>query len=191
MPDINAQGEPAKDGTNGTPGRDASVGRPGTDGSYSFFGGIPATDGGGGNDGPDGSNGGAGTAGGDGSSVMIDAAQYVAGVTLNCQGNAHVTPDIEDVTNMSLTFSHKRFATIQSSWLEPRKIREMTFVGTRRMIVYDDLQTLEKIRVYDARVERPPRPAAQSARLREMAAAAGQSAAGACHQLHPEYQLEA
>ena len=77
-------------------------------------------------------------------------------LTVNCQGNAHVTPGIEDVTNMSLTFRQKRFATIQSSWLEPRKVREMTIVGTRRMIVYDDLQTLEKIRVYDVRVERPP-----------------------------------
>lgn len=76
-------------------------------------------------------------------------------LTVNCQGNAHVTPEVEDVTNMSLTFRNKRFATIQSSWLEPRKVREMTIVGTRRMIVYDDLQTLEKIRVYDVRVERP------------------------------------
>jgi predicted dehydrogenase len=76
--------------------------------------------------------------------------------TVNCQGNAHVTPNIEDVTNMSLAFRNKRFATIQSSWLEPRKVREMTIVGTRRMIVYDDLQTHEKIRVYDVRVERPP-----------------------------------
>jgi len=77
-------------------------------------------------------------------------------VAVNCQGNAHVTANIEDVTNMSLSFRHKRFATIQSSWLEPRKIREMTIVGSRRMIVYDDLQTHEKIKVYDVRVERPP-----------------------------------
>jgi predicted dehydrogenase len=77
-------------------------------------------------------------------------------VSVNCSGNAHVTSGIEDVTNMSLSFRKKRFATIQSSWLEPRKVREMTIVGTRRMIVYDDLQTLEKIRIYDMRVERPP-----------------------------------
>jgi predicted dehydrogenase len=77
-------------------------------------------------------------------------------VAVNCQGNAHVTPGIEDVTNISLSFQHKRFATIQSSWLEPRKVREMTIVGTRRMIVYDDLQPHEKIRIYDVRVERPP-----------------------------------
>lgn len=84
---------------------------------------------------------------------------YILGdfpLIVNCQGNAHVTPGIEDVTNMSLMFRSKRFATIQSSWLEPRKIREMTFVGTRRMIVYDDIQTSEKIRIYDTRVERPP-----------------------------------
>jgi predicted dehydrogenase len=77
-------------------------------------------------------------------------------IAVNCQGNAHITPGIEDVTNMSLFFPRKRFATIQSSWLEPRKIREMTIVGTRRMIVYDDLRVREKIRIYDARVERPP-----------------------------------
>src|SRR5580693_1762231 len=77
-------------------------------------------------------------------------------LAVNCQGNAHVTPGIEDVTNISLSFRDKRFATIQSSWLEPRKVREMTIVGTRRMIVYDDLQTHEKIRIYDVRVERPP-----------------------------------
>lgn len=77
-------------------------------------------------------------------------------LVVNCQGNAHVTQGIEDVTNISLCFRQKRFATIQSSWLEPRKVREMTIVGTRRMIVYDDLQTHEKLRIYDVRVERPP-----------------------------------
>jgi len=84
---------------------------------------------------------------------------YILGefpTTINCQGNAHITPGVEDVTNMSLSFQRKRFATIQSSWLEPRKIREMTIVGTRRMIIYDDLRTREKIRIYDVRVERPP-----------------------------------
>lgn len=77
-------------------------------------------------------------------------------VSVNCEGNAHVTKGIEDVTNMSLTFRNNRFATIQSSWLEPRKVREMTIVGSRRMIVYDDLQAQQSIRIYDVRVDRPP-----------------------------------
>jgi predicted dehydrogenase len=76
--------------------------------------------------------------------------------TVNCSGNSHVTAGIEDVTNISLTFRNNRFATIQSSWLEPRKVREMTIVGSKRMIVYDDLQPLEKIKIYDVRVERLP-----------------------------------
>jgi predicted dehydrogenase len=76
--------------------------------------------------------------------------------TVNCRGSAHVTPGIEDVTTMCLSFSKERSATIQSSWLDPRKVREMTIVGSKRMIVYDDVAAIEKIKIYDARVERPP-----------------------------------
>jgi predicted dehydrogenase len=77
-------------------------------------------------------------------------------VSVNCLGNAHVTPGIEDVTNMALTFPDGRFAIIHNSWLSPKKIREMTIVGTKQMIVYDDVEPLEKIKIYDARVELPP-----------------------------------
>jgi predicted dehydrogenase len=77
-------------------------------------------------------------------------------VSVNCRGSAHITPGIEDVTAMNLTFANQRSAIIHSSWLDPRKVREMTIVGSKCMIVYDDLAPLEKIRVYDMRVERPP-----------------------------------
>jgi predicted dehydrogenase len=77
-------------------------------------------------------------------------------ISVNCRGSAHITPGIEDVTSMCLTFRKDRSAIIHSSWLDPRKIREMTIVGSKRMIVYDDVAPLEKIRVFDVRVERPP-----------------------------------
>jgi predicted dehydrogenase len=77
-------------------------------------------------------------------------------LTVNCRGSAHVTPGVEDVTSMSLTFSKERSAMIHSSWLDPRKVREMTIVGSKRMIVYDDVAQQEKLRIFDARVERPP-----------------------------------
>jgi predicted dehydrogenase len=77
-------------------------------------------------------------------------------VTINCEGSAHITPGIEDVTTMWLNFPGDRSAIIHSSWLDPRKVREMTIVGSKKMIVYDDVSQLEKIRVFDARVERPP-----------------------------------
>ena len=77
-------------------------------------------------------------------------------VSVHCQGKAHIHPDIEDITNMTLDFANGAFATIQSSWLDPNKIREMTFVGSKRMLVYNDLEPLEKIKIYDKRVETPP-----------------------------------
>ena len=76
--------------------------------------------------------------------------------TINCRGSAHINSTVEDVTTMCLSFPNQRSAIIHSSWLDPRKVREMTIVGSKRMIVYDDVAPLEKIRVYDARVERPP-----------------------------------
>jgi predicted dehydrogenase len=84
---------------------------------------------------------------------------YILGhppISVNCQGKAHVNPRIEDVTNMTLNFANGGFATIQSSWLDPNKIREMTFVGSRRMLLYNDLEPMEKIKIYDKRVETPP-----------------------------------
>lgn len=77
-------------------------------------------------------------------------------VSVNCVGSSHITRGIEDVTNLYMTFSKRRCAMITNSWLDPRKVREMTIVGSRRMIVYDDVQPNEKIRIYDARVEAPP-----------------------------------
>ena len=77
-------------------------------------------------------------------------------LSVSCRGSAHVTPGVEDVTSMSLCFPKNRSAIVHSSWLDPRKIREMTIVGSKRMIVYDDVAPLEKIRIFDARVERPP-----------------------------------
>jgi predicted dehydrogenase len=76
--------------------------------------------------------------------------------SVNCRGSAHVTQGVEDVTSMSLSFHKDRSAIIHSSWLDPRKVREMTIVGSKRMIVYDDVAQQEKIRIFDARVERPP-----------------------------------
>jgi predicted dehydrogenase len=77
-------------------------------------------------------------------------------LTVSCQGSSHVTPGIEDVTMMHLNFRKNRCAFIHNSWLDPKKVRQMTVVGSQRMIVYDDTEPLEKLKIYDARVEVPP-----------------------------------
>jgi len=77
-------------------------------------------------------------------------------ISVSCQGSSHVTRGIEDVTMMYLTFAKNRCAFIHNSWLDPKKVRQMTVVGSKRMIVYDDTEPLEKLKIYDARVEVPP-----------------------------------
>ncbi len=76
--------------------------------------------------------------------------------SVSCQGSCHVNRHIEDVTMMYLTFRKNRCAFIHNSWLDPKKVRQMTVVGSQRMIVYDDTEPLEKLKIYDARVEVPP-----------------------------------
>jgi predicted dehydrogenase len=77
-------------------------------------------------------------------------------VAINCGGSAHITPGVEDVTALWLNFPGNLSAIIHSSWIDPKKTREMTIVGSKKMIFFDDVSPLEKIRVFDMRVERPP-----------------------------------
>lgn len=76
--------------------------------------------------------------------------------SVNCRGASLIHPGIEDITSLSLHFANERSALIHSSWHDPRKIREMTIVGSKRMIVYDDIPAQEKVKIYDVRVECPP-----------------------------------
>ena len=76
-------------------------------------------------------------------------------LSVNCQGSATVIPGNHDITSMWLEFPKNRSAMVQSSWLDPRKTREMTIVGSKKMIVYDDLPNQGKVRIYDARVDTP------------------------------------
>ncbi len=77
-------------------------------------------------------------------------------VSLNCQGKAHLRPGVEDVTTLSLNFRNNAYAVFNYSWLDPNKVREMKIVGSKKMLFYDDNQPLEKIKIYDKRVEMPP-----------------------------------
>ncbi|NIR48083.1 Gfo/Idh/MocA family oxidoreductase [candidate division KSB1 bacterium] len=77
-------------------------------------------------------------------------------VSVNCRGNAHINANVEDVTSLTMEFPNKTFSMIQSSWLDPNKVRRMTIVGSKKMLLYDDNEPLEKIKLYDKRVETPP-----------------------------------
>ena len=76
-------------------------------------------------------------------------------VSVSAIGSSHINPLIEDVAVLSMQFSNNLIAFVQTSWLDPDKIRKMTVVGSKKMMVYDDVQPSEKIRVYDKGVDVP------------------------------------
>ena len=72
--------------------------------------------------------------------------------SVNTRGISCVQGSIEDVAYMTLTFPSGILAHSRMSWLDPCKTRKITVVGSRKMVVYDDLESHEKLKVYDKRV---------------------------------------
>jgi predicted dehydrogenase len=64
-------------------------------------------------------------------------------------GQSFIQPGIEDVVFTTLHFADRKMAHIHVSWLDPHKIRKVTVVGSKKMAVIDDMESTEKIRVYD------------------------------------------
>lgn len=64
-------------------------------------------------------------------------------------GAAYLTPGVEDVVFAFLVFPGGIVASIHVSWLDPHKRRELTVVGDRKMVSFDDVQPGEKLRIYD------------------------------------------
>ncbi len=83
---------------------------------------------------------------------------YVLGKTptsVNAQGLAHFRKHIHDVAFTTLKFGQETVAFVHTSWLDPNKLRKMVFVGSKKMLVYDDISQNEKIKIYDKGVETP------------------------------------
>jgi len=70
-------------------------------------------------------------------------------VTVSASGQAYLQDGVEDVVFANLKFADGRMAHIHVSWLDPHKIRKVTLVGSTKMVVFDDMEAAEKVRVYD------------------------------------------
>jgi predicted dehydrogenase len=77
-------------------------------------------------------------------------------VTVCTYAKSYIRKGIEDVAFLVLQYPGNIIAHIHVSWLDPCKIRRTTLVGSKKMLVYDDTSTLEKIRVYDKGVSIQP-----------------------------------
>lgn len=76
-------------------------------------------------------------------------------VTVTATGQCYLQKDkgIEDVVFMNMRFDDGTMAHVHVSWLDPHKERRLTVVGDKKMAVFDDTQSAEKIWIYDKGVE--------------------------------------
>ncbi len=87
----------------------------------------------------------------------ISILSYLLGVTpteVTAKGATFIQPRIEDIAVVTLTYPHNIIANVQVSWLDPRKVREITVVGSEKMAIWDDMNPIEPIRIYDKGVMR-------------------------------------
>jgi predicted dehydrogenase len=68
--------------------------------------------------------------------------------TVSAVGGCYLQSGIHDVVFVSLRYD-RLLANIHASWLEPRKVRQMTLVGTKRMLTWDEMQVSNPIAIYD------------------------------------------
>ena len=69
--------------------------------------------------------------------------------SISATGRSVLRPGVCETAFLTLVFEGGVTANVQISWLAPRKVRQMTVVGSRRMIAYEDTSADEAIRVYD------------------------------------------
>lgn len=69
--------------------------------------------------------------------------------SISAHGSSYLTKDIEDVVFVQLFFPDGKIAQIHVSWLDPHKERKLVVVGSKKMVVFDDMQANEKIRIYN------------------------------------------
>ena len=70
------------------------------------------------------------------------------------RGSAFLQGRVEDVVFIDLRFPGRRLAHVHVSWLDPHKLRKFTVVGSQKMVVFDDMEASEKIKIYDKGVDR-------------------------------------
>lgn len=68
-------------------------------------------------------------------------------------GSCHVGNDLEDIAYLTLEFENNLIAHFHVNWLAPMKIRKTLIGGTKSMIVYDDNETSEKVKIYDKGID--------------------------------------
>jgi predicted dehydrogenase len=89
----------------------------------------------------------------------ISILNYVLGSTptsVECWGSRHAHRRLEDIAYLRVCYDEPHVeANVHVSWLDPCKVRRITVVGSSKMVVFDDLEPEERIRVHNKGVSQP------------------------------------
>ncbi len=89
----------------------------------------------------------------------VSIANFLLGETPTeacCIGSAHVTPGVEDVAFAGLRYPSGALVHMHLSWLAPAKTRETVIVGSKKMLIYDDMNAESPVQIYAKGVEKIP-----------------------------------
>ncbi|MFJ5486327.1 Gfo/Idh/MocA family protein [Hansschlegelia beijingensis] len=81
--------------------------------------------------------------------AILDYVLGAPAVAVSASGAGHIAGSPENMAHVTVFFAGGTIAHLNVNWLAPIKVRQTYIAGSRQMIVYDDLQTTEKIKVYD------------------------------------------
>jgi len=75
--------------------------------------------------------------------------------TVMAVGKSYIQKDVQDAVFLMIEFTHNIIAHIHISWLAPSKIRQTVIIGSRKMLIYNDAESVEKIKIFDKGVTLP------------------------------------
>ena len=79
-------------------------------------------------------------------------------ISVQAIGKSHTSSDFEDIAYLTLHFKSKKIIHFNCSWISPVKIRYMLIGGNKKMIVFNDLETTEKVKIYDTKYKTETNP---------------------------------
>ena len=79
-------------------------------------------------------------------------------ISVQAVGKSHTDSDFEDIAYLTLHFKSKKIIHFNCSWISPVKIRYMLIGGNKKMIIFNDLETTEKVKIYDTKYKTKTNP---------------------------------
>ena len=79
-------------------------------------------------------------------------------ISVQAMGKSHTDSDFEDIAYLTLHFKSNKIIHFNCSWISPVKIRYMLIGGNKKMIIFNDLETTEKVKIYDTKYKTKTNP---------------------------------